>query len=97
MAYCGWKSNGEGSAWEIGTSAGLFLDRDTAPMCKVMVLGEIRLKDQPRHFVFFCSPLLIKLSPEKEQQCKLFLAVLQKGTFPRNQNVMLTKFVAGEG
>lgn len=46
----------------------------------------------------FCSPLfLIKLPPKKEQQCKLFLAVLQKGTFPRNQNVMLTELAAGEG
>lgn len=57
--------------------------------------------DQPRSvgtlFSLFCSLLLIKLSPKKEQQCKLFLAVLQKGTFPRNQNVMLTELVAGEG
>lgn len=49
-------------------------------------------------FSLFCSPLfLIKLPPKKEQQCKLFLAVLQKGTFPRNQNMMLTELVAGEG
>lgn len=58
--------------------------------------------DQPRSagtfLLFFFSPLLlIKLSPKKEQQCKLFLAILQKGTFPRNQNVMLTELVDGEG
>lgn len=59
--------------------------------------------DQPRSvgtffpFFFFSPLLLIKLSPKKEQQCKLFLAMLQKGTSPRNQNVMLTELVAGEG
>lgn len=59
--------------------------------------------DQPRSvgtfFLFFFSifRLLIKLSPKKEQQRKLFLATLQKGTFPGNQNVMLTELVAGEG
>ena len=57
--------------------------------------------DQPRSvghfFSLFFSLLLIKLSPKKEQQCKLFLAILQKRTFPRNQNVMLTELVAGEG
>lgn len=60
--------------------------------------------DQPRSvgtfflfFFFSIFRLLIKLSPKKEQQRKLFLATLQKGTIPGNQNVMLTELAAGEG